>query len=71
MYVFLHLRGRFRERVRVEIRGQVLQIAAAEVVGEGDKSVELVLGQLVEMMRKCVSFGEKGGGGGMTFKGRS
>lgn len=49
MNVFLHLRGRLGELVRVEIRGQFLQIAAAEVVGEGHERVELVLGQLLDM----------------------
>lgn len=47
-HVLLHLISRFGELVRVEVGGQVLEIAAAEVVGEGYKSVELVLGQLLE-----------------------
>ena len=41
--------------MRVEVGGQVLQIAAAEVVGEGNKSVELILGQLFGEVRNVSS----------------
>lgn len=60
--VFVHLGGRLGEVVRVEVGGQVLQVAAAEVVGEGHQSVELVLGQLG-------FFGQRAGldGGGEAY----
>lgn len=47
VHVLLHLVGRFGELVPVEVGREVLQVAAAEVVGEGDQRVELVLGQLL------------------------
>ena len=47
MHVFHHLLGRSGEMVTVEIRFQAPQIAATEVEGERDQSVELVLGELL------------------------